>query len=33
VIASPTELRPEDEATQQRINAAKNIFDAEEVRD
>jgi DNA polymerase III subunit gamma/tau len=33
VIASPTELRREDEATQQRINAAKNIFDAEEVRD
>jgi DNA polymerase-3 subunit gamma/tau len=29
----PVEQLPDDEAAQQRINAAKNIFDAEEVRD
>lgn len=33
VISTPIDLRPEDEANQQRINAAKNIFDAEEIRD
>jgi DNA polymerase-3 subunit gamma/tau len=30
---APVENLPPDEAAQQRINAAKNIFDAEEVRD
>ncbi len=33
IISAPVELRSEDEADQQRINAAKNIFDAEEIRD
>jgi DNA polymerase-3 subunit gamma/tau len=32
-VLAPVENLPPDEAAQQRINAAKNIFDAEEVRD
>jgi DNA polymerase-3 subunit gamma/tau len=32
-VLAPVDNLPPDEAAQQRINAAKNIFDAEEVRD